>query len=121
MTTRSDDTGAVARQLGAWVVRLPNNLGYGGAVQTGFRYGASGGYDYAVMMDADGQHDPDLCACPPGPRAAGQCDVVVGSRFTGEMTYHASAVRRLGMRLFAGITVHSPVVPSPTPPPASRP
>ncbi len=98
-----DETSAVAAQMGAIVVRLPNNLGYGGAVQTGFRYGARLAYDYGVVMDADGQHDPvnvpDLLARV----QEDDCDMVVGSRFVGEMTYHASWVRRLGMRLFAGI------------------
>ena len=100
----SDDaTSAVAAQLGALVVRLPNNLGYGGAVQTGFLFGVRSGYDYGVVMDADGQHDP---ANVPDLLARVQedgCDMVVGSRFAGEMTYHASWVRRLGMRMFAGI------------------
>ena len=100
----SDDaTGAVAAQLGAIVVRLSNNLGYGGAVQTGFLFGVRYGYDYGIVMDADGQHDalnvPDLLARV----QEDDCDMVVGSRFVGEMTYHASWVRRLGMSVFAGI------------------
>jgi glycosyltransferase involved in cell wall biosynthesis len=100
----SDDTAAVARALGARVVGLPNNLGYGGAVQTGFRYGAEFGYDYAVMMDADGQHDPASVPHLLAPVMADACDVALGSRFTGEMTYRTSFVRRMGMRMFAAIT-----------------
>lgn len=100
----TDDTGAVARRLGARVLRLPNNLGYGGAVQTGFRYASQQGYAYGVMIDADGQHDPQSAPALLAPILAGAADVVVGSRFTGQMTYHASPLRRLGMRLFAGIT-----------------
>jgi glycosyltransferase involved in cell wall biosynthesis len=99
-----DNTAAVARALGARVVRLPNNLGYGGAVQTGFRYGQDFGYDFAVMMDADGQHDPASVPALLAPVLSGRCDVALGSRFKGQMTYHASAVRRAGMKLFAGIT-----------------
>ncbi len=100
----SDETARVARKLGATVVRLPNNLGYGGAVQTGFRYGAEFGYDYAVMMDADGQHDPASVPQLLAPVMAGECDVALGSRFKGEMTYRTSLVRRMGMWLFAAIT-----------------
>ena len=44
--------------LGATVVSLPVNLGYGAAVQTGFRYAVTHGYDLGLVMDADGQHDP---------------------------------------------------------------
>ena len=102
----SDGTGRVARRLGATVVRLPNNLGYGGAVQTGFRYGSQLGYDLGVMMDADGQHDPTCVPALLAPVQAGSCDVVVGSRFTGEMTYSASFVRRAGMKVFASIAAH---------------
>ncbi len=100
----ADGTTQVARDLGARVVRLPNNLGYGGAVQTGFRYGAQQGYRYAVMMDADGQHDPNDAPRLLAPVMAGACDVALGSRFRGGMTYQTSWVRRLGMRAFAFIT-----------------
>jgi hypothetical protein len=101
-----DATGDSARRMGATVVRLSNNLGYGGAVQTGFRYGSQHGYDFGVMMDADGQHDPSCVPALLAPLQAGICDVVVGSRFTGEMTYSASFIRRSGMRMFAGIAGH---------------
>ena len=98
-----DATGAVAQRCGATVVQLANNLGYGGAVQTGFRVGAQRGYDYGVMLDADGQHDPTCVPALLAPVLAGTCDVAVGSRFTGSMTYQASFVRRMGMRFFAAI------------------
>ena len=99
-----DDTARVARSLGARVVRLPNNLGYGGAVQTGFRYGAEQGYAFAVMMDADGQHDPAFVPDLLAPVMAGECDVTLGSRHMGGMTYRAGFVRKMGMKLFAWIT-----------------
>src|SRR5439155_24486063 len=53
-----DDTAAVARAHGARVVRLPFNLGIGGAVQAGLRYANEHGYDIAARVDGDGQHDP---------------------------------------------------------------
>ncbi len=99
----SDHTAAIATGLDACVVSLPVNLGYGGAVQTGFRYAASGGYDLCVVIDADGQHDPagvnDLAA----PIAAGEADVAIGSRFRGKMAYHQPWVKRAGMRVFAWV------------------
>ena len=99
-----DDTAAVARKLGVQVVRLANNLGYGGAVQTGFRYGVEFDYDYAVMMDADGQHDPASVPKLLAPVLSGTCDVALGSRFKGRMTYRTSFIRGLGMKMFAIIT-----------------
>ena len=43
---------------GARVLRLPFNLGIGGAVQAGFKFAHEHGYDYMVQVDGDGQHDP---------------------------------------------------------------
>ena len=54
----TDDTRAVAERAGAAVLHLSCNLGIGGAVQTGYRYAAENGYDYAVQIDGDGQHNP---------------------------------------------------------------
>src|SRR5205823_3879411 len=53
-----DGTSRVAAAKGARVLRLPFNLGIGGAVQTGFRFAFEHGYDIAVRVDGDGQHDP---------------------------------------------------------------
>lgn len=39
------------------LVRLPENLGKGGAVMAGLRQAASLGYSHALQIDADGQHD----------------------------------------------------------------
>jgi glycosyltransferase involved in cell wall biosynthesis len=96
-----DKTAAVAASLGAQVVTLPVNLGYGGAVQTGFRYAVEHGYDLAVVMDSDGQHDPAGIHLLAETVLSGQADVAVGSRFRGRMAYHQPWVKRVGMRLFA--------------------
>ncbi len=40
------------------MARLPFNLGVGGAMRTGYRHALRAGYDVAVQIDADGQHDP---------------------------------------------------------------
>ena len=53
-----DDTVERAAAAGAEVCRLPFNLGVGGAMRTGYRYALRHGYDVAVQIDADGQHDP---------------------------------------------------------------
>ena len=98
-----DDTAAVAKREGAQVLRLPCNLGYGGAVQTGFKYAVERCYDYAVILDADGQHDPDCIPELLGPVMAGEADLVLGSRFLGSMTYRPGPLRRAGMALFGAI------------------
>src|SRR6185437_974561 len=53
----TDDTADVARRSGASVVRHPFNLGIGGAVQSGYQYARENGYEVAVQVDGDGQHD----------------------------------------------------------------
>ncbi len=97
----TDLTGAVARESGARVLRAPINLGYGGAVQAGFKYAYSHAYDLVILMDADGQHDPTYINTLV--EASGELDMVVGSRFRGQATYKIPLIRLLGMRVFSGI------------------
>jgi glycosyltransferase involved in cell wall biosynthesis len=97
----TDRTAGIADDRGARVVRLPFNLGIGGAMQTGFRYAFEHGYDVAVQVDGDGQHDPAELAKILAPVVAGEADLVVGSRFTGDGEFRSTALRRVGIRVFA--------------------
>lgn len=99
----TDRTLEVARAAGAGVVELPCNLGYGGAVQAGFKYALAEGYDFILQMDADGQHDPASAAALLEPVARGDADVAIGSRFTGKANYPIPFPRRLGMAVFGSI------------------
>ena len=96
-----DATAVRARASGARVVRLPFNLGIGGAVQTGFRYAAQHGYDLAIRVDGDGQHDPAELGPLVDVVTSGAADVCVGSRFAGADGYRSSATRRIGIRILA--------------------
>jgi glycosyltransferase involved in cell wall biosynthesis len=99
----TDDTAVNAMAAGAPVIRLPYNLGIGGAVQTGFQYALDHGYGYMVQVDGDGQHEaPELAKLVAAMRADPDVDVVCGSRFlTQEQRYQAPIGRRTGVRLFA--------------------
>jgi hypothetical protein len=97
----ADETCEVAARHGAEVVRLPFNLGIGGAVQTGFRYAAGLGYELVVRVDGDGQHDPAQIGLLMPPVLTDEADICVGSRFAGPGGYRSSATRRLGIRLLA--------------------
>lgn len=99
----TDDTGARAQAAGAPVVRMPFNLGIGGAVQTGFVYASEHGYDYMAQVDGDGQHEPaELYKLLEAIRSSPGLDVVCGSRFlSDEYRYPAPIGRRVGIRLFA--------------------
>jgi len=99
-----DATAAAAREAGAAVVRLPFNLGIGGAVQTGFKYALEHGYELAVRLDGDGQHDPTELPKLIAPVLSGDADIVVGSRFAEERgAYRPPLARRLGIGLFARV------------------
>jgi len=97
----TDGTVRIAKAAGALVVQLPCRLGYGGAVQTGFKYAVESGYPYVIQMDADGQHDPVSALALLAPVVSGDADVAIGSRFRGELGYRIPFWRRVGMRFFA--------------------
>jgi hypothetical protein len=99
----TDDTGARALEAGAVVVPLPVNVGIGGAVQTGYRFAARNGFDIAVQIDGDGQHDPAEMHLLLGPIIRGEADMSVGSRWLGRGDYLAPRGRRFGMRVLAAL------------------
>ena len=99
----ADQTAENAEAAGVRVLRLPYNLGIGGAVQTGFKYAWEQGYDLAVRLDGDGQHVPSELPSVIGPVAAGEADIAVGSRFVAGAGYRPSASRRVGIRLLATV------------------
>jgi len=100
-----DRTAEVARAAGARVLRLPFNLGIGGAVQTGFRYAFENDFELAVRVDGDGQHDPSQLGAVVEPVVRGETDIAVGSRYLGsrEDGYRSSPTRRLGIRILARV------------------
>jgi glycosyltransferase involved in cell wall biosynthesis len=99
----TDRTAEVAASRGAHVIRLPFNLGIGGAVQTGFRYAWEEGYELAVRLDGDGQHDPGELRDLVAPVVAGDADLAIGSRFVVGGGYRSSAARRIGIRILARV------------------
>jgi len=96
----SDATAAVAAGAGARVLRHPFNLGYGAALQTGYKYAWRAGVELLVQLDADGQHDPVDARALLEPVERGELDLVIGSRFLGAGTYRMSALRGVGRALF---------------------
>ncbi len=99
-----DGTSRVARQAGVPVVELPVNAGMFCAVHAGFRYALRNGYKVVVQVDADGQHDPSGIPELVRPIIETEVDMVIGSRFLGEVRYRMPLARRLGTRFFAWVT-----------------
>lgn len=94
-----DATTAVATAEGADVLRLPFNLGVGGAMRLGFKYAVDNDFGIVVQIDSDGQHDPT--AVPDLLAHLDSADIVIGARFAGVGDYHAHGVRRTAMRVIA--------------------
>jgi glycosyltransferase involved in cell wall biosynthesis len=98
-----DSTSTVARQVGVFTLELPFNTGVGGAVRTGLRFARQQRYDRAVVVDADGQHDPSGISALLERLDAG-ADLVIGSRFADPTSeYHVGRARRYAMRLLGGV------------------
>ncbi len=102
----TDATGRIGSEAGARVLRLPFNLGIGGTVQAGYQYALERGYEYAVQVDGDAQHDArDVHRLLRHLETHPEIHMVTGSRFLevdadGD---HSTRSRRLGIKVFASI------------------
>jgi glycosyltransferase involved in cell wall biosynthesis len=111
----SDATSSLVKQLGVTVLIHPFNLGYGAALQTGYRYALDHSYDYAVQIDADGQHLPEEIVRLAAPVVNDTVDIALGSRFHDASSYEMPALKRMGsmwfgwlVRVTAGLHVTDP-------------
>ncbi|MDC4232647.1 glycosyltransferase family 2 protein [Actinomyces sp. B33] len=99
----TDRTARIARDAGVAVLDLPLNLGVGGAMRAGYLYAARHDYDYAVQLDADGQHDPaEIPALLDRSRSEG-ADLVIGARFAGKGDYSVRGPRHWAMKVLSVI------------------
>lgn len=107
-----DRTVSVSRLNGARTIKLSSNMGYGVALQTGYKYAFERKYDIVVQLDADGQHDPAYIPELLKVAMSGNADLVIGSRFLKESLRNESGLpeytpgmsRKLGIKLFAFLT-----------------
>ena len=94
----SDNTLKILKDNNLNYINLINNLGIGGAVQTGYKYAYENDYDIAIQFDGDGQHNvnfvPNICE----PIIKGQADLVIGSRYLDKTTskFKSTFMRRFG-------------------------
>jgi len=98
-----DATARIASELGVNVLKLPFNLGIGGAMQAGYHYAQRRGYDIAVQFDGDGQHLALEVKKLLQPVVAGNADIAIGSRFLGQGDYKPSFSRKAGIKVFSTI------------------
>lgn len=96
----TDDTLKVCEENNIKCLRLPVNLGIGGAVQAGYLYGYREGYDVAVQFDGDGQHSASYLDEMVKVLVDNNADMVIGSRFITNEGFQSSAIRRIGIKHF---------------------
>lgn len=99
----TDNTRKICEERKFNIVNLPINLGIGGAVQTGYKYAYENGYDVAVQVDGDGQHDPEFLNSMAEYLEEHNVDMVIGSRFIEKKGFQSSVTRRMGIKFFSGL------------------
>lgn len=99
----TDNTARICEDNNYNYINLPINLGIGGAVQTGYRYAKENGYDIAVQVDGDGQHDVSYLEMMANELINDKCDMVIGSRFIKKEGFQSSFARRIGIVYFANL------------------
>ena len=97
----TDNTLKICEKQGYQYLDLPINLGIGGAVQAGYVYAYKNGYDIAVQMDGDGQHDIAYLQEMLAPILSEEADVVIGSRFIRKEGFQSSQTRRIGIGILS--------------------
>ena len=95
-----DNTRQICEANGFNIVNLPVNLGIGGAVQTGYKYACRYGYDIAVQVDGDGQHDQAFLNEMAETLIKEDADMLIGSRFLEKEGFQSSKIRRVGISYF---------------------
>ena len=99
----TDNTEQILAQNNINHIKLVNNLGIGGAVQTGYKYAYENNYDIAIQFDGDGQHDvtfvPKICQ----PLINGQADMCIGTRYLDKSSseFQSTFMRRLGANIIS--------------------
>lgn len=111
-----DNTSKIAKSAGANVADLVNNLGIGGAVQTGYKYALENNYEYAVQIDGDGQHDPKYIKEMLKIAQTTNADIVIGSRFIQKTEYKQTFLRKIGgdfiswlIKVLSGKKIYDPL------------
>lgn len=110
-----DNTEQIVIENGEKVINHFYNLGYGGALQTGFKYAVAMDYEFVIQFDGDGQHDPADIQTIIDLLATDRYDIIIGSRFIIKNTFHTHVGKKIAINLFrfiikvsAGVNVTDP-------------
>jgi len=100
-----DKTKQICQENEIPVINLVQNLGIGGAVQTGYKYAYENDYDYAIQYDGDGQHEISCVKDILKPLRDKEADLCLGSRFIDKNSseFKSSIARRIGIRIISDL------------------
>jgi glycosyltransferase involved in cell wall biosynthesis len=101
-----DNTGIVVSDFmknynNVFLINHQKNQGGGKAVQSGIKFALSRGYNYAIQMDGDGQHNIHDLYKIKNALEYENYDLVIGSRFLQRSGYKTSLIRYLGIMFFS--------------------
>lgn len=97
-----DNTEQICTENKIPFVSLVQNLGIGGAVQTGYKYALENDYDIAIQFDGDGQHDINYIDNIISLIENNEADFVIGSRFIKNISeFKTSGTRRAGIKIIS--------------------
>ena len=95
----NDNTGMIAKKMGAIVVNHERNLGYGAGIKSLFLKARELGVDVLVTLDADGQHRPKDVLTVLEPIKKHETDIVIGSRFLDQNQQQIPSYRKAGIKI----------------------
>jgi len=95
-----DKTARIVKEMGEKVISHPYNLGYGAALQTGFKYAVLYGTDRVVLFDGDGQHIAKEIIILTQVMEDEKSDIVIGSRFMKKGLYNPEFTRKAGILIY---------------------
>lgn len=99
----TDNTARICEENNFNYISHPVNLGIGNTVQTGYIYAYRNGYDIAVQVDGDGQHDTKYLNEMAEHLINNNLDMVIGSRFINKEGFQSSVARRFGINYFTAL------------------
>lgn len=97
----TDDTAEIVQKANVKCITNVFNMRYAWAIQTGLKYAKTYGYDYAILMDADGQHVASEAQKLYKAILATNSDIVIGSRYLKNLGYPCPFFRRIGTKFFS--------------------
>jgi glycosyltransferase involved in cell wall biosynthesis len=99
-----DETAIVSSQAGAIVIKHQKNIGYGAALSSAFKVAQEIGAEALVIIDSDGQHNPNEIPKVLKPIICAKADISIGSRFLTDFPNSVPVYRTIGIRILNLVT-----------------